>query len=154
MSAQIEAVVPGAVIEEHTYAGELTVEVRADRILEAVRALKDGATQFSRLSGVTCADFPDEPSRFRLAYHLHSLQSGRRVRLRIWAGGLNPEVDSVTSVWPGAEWQEREVYDQFGVRFHGNPDLCRILNPLDWDGHPLRRDYPIGGEAVEFTDAV
>ena len=71
-----------------------------------------------------------------------------------WAGGLDPQIDSVTSVWPGADWQEREVFDQFGVRFHGHPDLCRILNPLDWDGHPLRRDYPIGGEEVQFTDAV
>jgi hypothetical protein len=82
------------------------------------------------------------------------LRPGGRVRLRAWAGGLDPEIESVTSVWPGANWMEREVYDQFGVRFAGHPDLCRILNPLDWDGHPLRRDYPIGGEEVQFTDAV
>ena len=88
----------------------------------------------------------DAPKAARLVRHLD--------RLRAWAGALSPEIDSVTSVWPGADWMEREVYDQFGVRFEGHPDLCRILNPLDWDGHPLRRDYPIGGEEVQFTDAV
>jgi len=122
--------------------------------VEACRALRDGPSQYVLLSDITCADFPDEPGRFRLAYELTSLATGARVRLRTWAGALDPEIESVTSVWPGANWMEREVYDMFGVRFNGHPDLCRILNPLDWDGHPLRRDYPIGGEEVQFSDAV
>lgn len=154
VSAQIELASPGAVVGEHEHLGELTVEVQRERIVEACRALRDGPSQYVLLSDVTCADFPDEPGRFRLAYQLTSLATGARVRLRAWAGALDPEIESVTSVWPGANWMEREVYDQFGVRFAGHPDLCRILNPLDWEGHPLRRDYPIGGEEVQFSDAV
>ena len=128
-------------VQEFEDHGELTVEVRADRILEAARALKNGPSQFTLLSGVTCADFPDEPGRFRLAYHLRSVQTGGRVRLRAWAGGLDPQIDSVTSVWPGADWQEREVFDLYGVLFDGHPDLRRILM---WDGfkdYPMRKDY-------------
>jgi len=154
VSAQIEQASPGAVVAEHIHVGEHTIEVHRERIVGACRALRDGPGQYRLLSDITCADFPDEPGRFRLAYHLTSLAAGARVRLRAWAGALHPEIDSVTGVWPGANWMEREVYDQFGVHFAGHPDLCRILNPLDWEGHPLRRDYPIGGEEVQFSDAV
>lgn len=154
VSAQIESATPGSVVAQSDHLGELTVEVRRERVVEACRALHDGPGQYLLLSDVTCADFPDQPGRFRLAYHLTAIPGGERVRLRAWAGALDPEVESVTSVWPGANWMEREVFDQFGVRFAGHPDLCRILNPLDWDGHPLRRDYPIGGEDVVFSDAL
>jgi NADH-quinone oxidoreductase subunit C len=147
----IESACPGAVVGEHEGAGELTVEVRPDRVAEVARHLKGS---FALLSDLTCADFPEEPGRFRLAYSLFSLESGTRLRLRVWAGAEDPRVDSVTAVWPTADWHEREVYDMFGVRFRGHPDLARIMMPLDWEGHPLRRDYPIGGEEVEFTDAV
>lgn len=154
VTAQIEAAAPGAVVQEILRLGELTVEVERTRIVEVARALRDGPSAYVLLSDLTCADYPDEPGRFRLAYHLTSVQSGSRVRLRVWAGAPDPEVESVTSVWPTANWHEREVFDMFGVRFTGHPDLCRILLPLDWEGHPLRRDYPIGGETVQFTDAV
>ena len=108
---------------------------------------------FVLLSDLSCADFPEHPERFRLAYHLFSMESGSRLRLRVWAGA-DPEVESVTGVWGTANWHEREVYDMFGVRFRNHPDLARILMPLDWEGHPLRRDYPLGGEEVQFTDEV
>lgn len=140
-----------AEIEAH---GELTIEIPADRLLEVARFLVGPPASFRLLSDVTCADFPEERGRFRMAYHLYSLESATRVRLRVWAGAENPEVPSVTGVWPTANWHEREVYDMFGVRFTGHPDLARILMPDDWVGHPLRRDYPIGGEEVTFTDAV
>ncbi|MGD9696647.1 MAG: NADH-quinone oxidoreductase subunit C [Thermoleophilia bacterium] len=154
VGATIEAGVPGAVAGEILHAGELTVEVARDRILEVARFVAGAPLSFALLSDLTCADFPEEPERFRLAYHLMSLESGQRLRLRVWAGADEPEVDSVTSVWGTADWHEREVYDMFGVRFRNHPDLTRILMPLDWEGHPLRRDYPLGGEEVEFTDAV
>jgi NADH-quinone oxidoreductase subunit C len=150
----IESACPGAVVGEAEHVGELTVEVHRDRILEVARHVKGPPLSFALLADVTCADFPEEPGRFRLAYSLFSLESGARLRLRVWAGADEPEVDSVTSVWSTANWHEREVYDMFGVRFRGHPDLARILMPLDWVGHPLRRDYPLGGEEVEFTDAV
>jgi NADH-quinone oxidoreductase subunit C len=144
--------VPGAVTAEVEHRGELTLEVPRERLLEAARHLAGPSLAFAMLSDLTCADFPEAPERFRLAYQLYSLESGGRVRLRVWAGA-EPEVESVTSVWPTANWHEREVFDMFGVRFRNHPDLTRIMMPLDWEGHPLRRDYPLGGEEVEFSDA-
>ena len=154
ISIVLAASCPGAVVTEIEAFGELTVEIARDRLLEVARALSGPPTAFRLLSDVTCADFPDEPGRFRLAYSMYSFESGARLRLRVWAGAEDPEVDSVTSVWPTANWHEREVYDLMGVRFRGHPDLARIMMPDDWVGHPLRKDYPLGGEEVTFSDAV
>jgi NADH-quinone oxidoreductase subunit C len=150
----IESSVPGAVLDEVDHAGELTVEIAPERLLEVARFVKGPPLSFVLLADLSCADFPEEPGRFRVAYHLFSLESGQRLRLRVWAGADEPALDSVTGVWRTADWHEREVWDMFGVRFRGHPDLARILMPLDWEGHPLRRDYPLGGEDVQFTDAV
>lgn len=154
VASTVEAACPGAVVAEFEHRGETTLEIAPERLLEVATHLKTGPLAFLLLSDLTCADFPEEPGRFRVAYHLFSLASGRRLRLRVWAGAENPEIDSVTPVWGTANWHEREVYDMFGVRFRNHPDLARILMPLDWEGHPLRRDYPLGGEEVAFTDAV
>jgi NADH-quinone oxidoreductase subunit C len=153
----LDAAVPGAARSEIEHRGEITIEVEPDRLLAAARFLASPPQSFALLSDLTCADFPEGDGaggRFRLAYHLYSLDSGARLRLRVWAGAEDPEVDSVTGIWATANWHEREVYDMFGVRFRGHPDLTRILMPLDWEGHPLRRDYPIGGEEVQFSDAT
>jgi NADH-quinone oxidoreductase subunit C len=152
--AAIASAVPGSVVDEVEHVGELTLEIAPGRLLEVARFVKGPPLAFVLLSDLTCADVPEEPGRFRVAYHLFSLESGRRLRLRVWAGADEPEIDSVTSVWRTANWHEREVWDMFGVRFRNHPDLARILMPLDWEGHPLRRDYPLGGEEVEFSDAV
>ena len=154
ISLVIAATCQGAVIAEHEAHGEVTVEIAKEQLLDVARVLAGPPTAFRLLSDITCADFPDEPGRFRLAYHLYSLESGRRLRLRVWAGAEEPEVDSVTTVWPTANWHEREVYDLMGVRFRMHPDLARIMMPDDWEGHPLRKDYPLGGEEVTFSDAV
>lgn len=154
----IDAACPGAVVDEWEGPGdERTIEIGADRIVEVCRFLKGEPASFRLLSDLTCADFPEgdgRGNRFRLAYQLFSLESGERLRLRVWADAGAPEVDSVTGVWRTADWHEREVWDMFGVRFRGHPDLSRILMPFDWEGHPLRRDYPLGGEEVQFSDAV
>jgi NADH-quinone oxidoreductase subunit C len=120
--------------------GELTIEVRPERLLDVARFLAGPPALFAMLSDVSCADFPDTPGRFRLAYQLFSLESGARLRLRVWAGE-EPEVDSVTPVWRTADWHEREVYDLSGVWFTGHPDLRRILLYDEFKGHPLRKDY-------------
>jgi NADH-quinone oxidoreductase subunit C len=155
--ATIEGAVPGSVTDEVVHAGETTIEVDPGRLLEVARFVKGPPLSFVLLSDVSCADIPEDPRRFRVAYHLFSLESGTRLRLRAWADpGQDdaPELESVVGVWATANWHEREVYDMFGVRFRNHPDLARILMPLDWEGHPLRRDYPLGGEEVQFTDAV
>jgi len=105
----------------------------------------DSDLAFTYLSDVTGVDrFPIEP-RFELNYHLLSLSKRERVRLRVRVSGQDPVIDSVVSVWPTANWHEREIFDLFGVRFDGHPNLKRLFLPEDWEGYPLRKDYPVEG---------
>jgi NADH-quinone oxidoreductase subunit C len=125
---------------------ELTIHVDRPFIREACVILRDfEANPFDFLSDVTCVDwYPAEP-RFEVVYHLLSIPQKDRVRLKVKLSGADPSVESVTSVWPAANFFEREVFDLFGVRFQGHPYLRRILMPEDWEGHPLRKDYPVEG---------
>jgi NADH-quinone oxidoreductase subunit C len=127
--------------------GELTVEIAPEKLVAACLFLKRDL-QFERLSTVTAVDrYPSSP-RFELVYHLHSIARNERLRLKCRIGGENPEIDSATAVWRSANWYEREVFDLFGVHFRNHPDLRRILMPDDWEGHPLRKDYPVTGVQV------
>ena len=111
----------------------------------AERLRDDPSLQFNLLSDLTCVDrFPAEP-RFELNIQLLSIPYCSRLRLRVRVPGAGAAVESLVPVWPGANWMEREVFDLFGVRFEGHPDLRRILLPEDFEGHPLRRDYPVEG---------
>jgi NADH-quinone oxidoreductase subunit C len=85
-------------------------------------------------------------------YHLHSTSTRKRVRIKCRLPGANPEIDSVTSVWRGANWYERETFDMFGIGFRNHPNLVRILMPVDWDGHPLRKDYPVHGYKYGYSN--
>jgi NADH-quinone oxidoreductase subunit C len=125
---------------------ELTIVIERSFIREVCTLLRDDAEcPFNSLSGVTCVDWhPSEP-RFEVIYHLLSLAKKERVRLKVRLSESSPVVESITSVWPSANYFEREVYDMFGVRFTGHPYLRRILMPEDWEGHPLRKDYPVEG---------
>ena len=126
---------------------ELTLEIAPHRIASVCGFLKHDQA-FVRLSAVTAVDrYPAEP-RFEIVYHLHSIDRNERLRLKCRIGGEKPEIESVTSVWRSADWYEREVFDLFGVVFTGHPDLRRIMLPDDWEGHPLRKDYPITGSRV------
>jgi len=137
---------PKAVTEVIQFRRETTVVVPRELLRGAAeRCRQDAALQFNLLSDATCLDrFPIEP-RFELNYHLVSIPRRDRVRLRVRLSGNDPVVDSLIPVWPGANWLEREVFDLFGIRFTGHTDLRRILLPEDWEGHPLRRDYPVEG---------
>ena len=126
---------------------EVTLEISPARINSVCGYLKFDQ-HFARLSSVTAVDrYPAEP-RFEVIYHLQSIERNLRVRLKCRVGGDNPQIESVTSVWRGANWYEREVFDLFGIRFLGHPDLRRIMMPEDWEGHPLRKDYPVTGSRV------
>ncbi|HTP31059.1 MAG TPA: NADH-quinone oxidoreductase subunit C [Candidatus Acidoferrales bacterium] len=127
--------------------GELTLEIAAGKITSICGFLKYDQ-QFVRLSTVTAVDwYPAEP-RFEVVYHLHSVERNQRVRLKCRLHGEDPVIESVTSVWRGADWYEREVFDLFGIRFLNHPNLRRIMLPDDWEGHPLRKDYPVTGSRV------
>jgi NADH-quinone oxidoreductase subunit C len=127
--------------------GELTLEIEPSQIVAVCAKLKQ-EMDFIRLSTVTAVDrYPIEP-RFEVVYHLHSLSRNERLRLKVRVGGDKPAVDSVTSVWRAANWYEREVFDLFGIYINNHPDLRRIMMPDHWEGHPLRKDYPITGARV------
>ncbi len=126
---------------------ELTLEIDPAQIVNVCRKLK-GEQSYVRLSTVTGVDrFPEKP-RFEVVYHLHSIERNERLRLKCRISGENPEIDSVTGVWRSANWYERETFDLFGIRFRNHPDLTRIMMPDDWEGHPLRKDYPVTGNRV------
>ena len=127
--------------------GELMLTIAAPKIVSICGFLKYDQ-KFVRLSTVTAVDrYPAEP-RFEVVYHLHSVEQKQRVRLKCAVHGADPVIESVTSVWRGANWYEREVFDLFGIRFLQHPDLRRILMPDDWEGYPLRKDYPITGTRI------
>ena len=121
---------------------ELTIEVDRSYVREACAILKP---DFNFLADVTCTDwYPAEP-RFHISYHLLSHRLKERVRLKVKVSGDDAVVESIFSVWPACNFFERELFDLFGIRFLGHPNLRRILMPEDWDGHPLRKDYPVEG---------
>ena len=143
------------VIEKGVTARDQWVTVPAGRIRDALSTLKgDG---YRLLVFLTCVDHlvdasREFPERFEIVYQLRDLEKPADIRVRAFIGGEPPRIDSVHDLFPPANWEERETYDMFGVVFTDHPDLTRILMPDDWVGHPLRRDYPVGGEVVEFSE--
>ena len=134
----------GAVQSARFDRDELTIFIARESIREAVARLKaQGLVDF--LSDLTCADFYPREPRFEMAYHLLSMKHKERVRLKVRLSGDDPTLESITAVWPSANFFERELFDLFGIRFLGHPYLRRIMMPEDWEGHPLRKDYPVEG---------
>jgi NADH-quinone oxidoreductase subunit C len=157
------------IAERGVSAGDEWITVAPDRVREALAALK--ADGFRLLVFLTCVDHLADPSpaspdlpakrggasrewpaRFEIVYQLRNLETREQLRVRSFVDGDPPRIDSVWDIFPPANWDERETYDLFGIVFNEHPDLTRILMPDDWVGHPLRRDYPVGGEPVEFSE--
>lgn len=134
---------PDAIHSTKSFRNETTIAVRASELVRLCRFLKeDPDLAYDFLSDLTAVDRLHEHTRFEVIYHLYSLQFKRRVRLKVQVQE-GDSVPSVTPVWGTANWHEREVYDMFGTRYEGHPDLRRILMPEEWEGHPLRKDYPV-----------
>ncbi len=142
---------PEAVEEAQVFRGELTIHIRAHRLRAVCEFLRDeGDLSFKYLADLTAVDhFPSEP-RFETVYHLLSIETSERLRLKVRIGGENPQVDSMVPIWPAATVFECEVFDLFGIHFMGHPDLRRILLPEEWEGHPLRKDYPVQGSITQW----
>lgn len=125
---------------------ELTLDIDPAQIVAVCGYLKSEG--FTRVSSVTCVDWHPRPKqRFEIVYLLQNTTTWERLRLKC---GVDEAIDSVTGVWAGANWYEREIFDMFGVKFNGHPDLKRILMPDDWVGHPLRKDYPVHGYKYSY----
>ncbi len=125
--------------------GTPTFIVPAEEIVDVLRHLRDEG-RFTMLEDVTAIDwYPREP-RYQVVYNMIALEREKVIRIKVELSGENPTIPTVTNLWPGANWYEREVFDLFGIDFEGHPDMRRIEMPDDWDGHPLRKDYPITGK--------
>jgi NADH-quinone oxidoreductase subunit C len=134
---------PGALVDAKFDRGELTLTIAAEEIHAAAVAVQ--AAGYNFFEDMTAVDwFPSSP-RFQLSYHILSHSYKEYIRLRVLVDGPDAAVETMTTVWPAANYYEREVFDLFGIRFGGHPNLRRILMPDDWEGHPLRKDYPVEG---------
>jgi len=144
--ATLTPLVTGASFEVGASVDFATVYVSADRLLETCIVLRDAPSlRFNVLVEVTAADYFPRAPRFEVVYHLLSIPRKERLRLKVRLAGGDASLESVTSVWPAADFFEREVFDLFGVRFEGHPDLRRILTDYGFIGHPFRKDFPISG---------
>ena len=141
--AALQGALPDALLDAKLDRGELTLKIARDHIRAAAALVQKAGYNF--LEDVTCVDYyPVEP-RFQVIYHILSHGLKARVRLAVPVDSLEPEIDSITPIWPSADFYEREVFDLFGIRFAGHPNLRRIMMPDEWEGYPLRKDYPVEG---------
>lgn len=133
------------------FRGEVRLVVAADKIIETCRVLRD-EFGFKFLAHITAVDYwPEDNPRFHVIYNLVCSEDGRRILLRVPVAGSAAQLPTLEKIFINANWYEREVFDMFGVRFEGHSDLRRIIMPFDWVGHPLRKDYPLGYEEVQFS---
>ncbi len=139
----------GSMVEE--FRGEVHVFIKPEQIVDALTLLRN-TYSFELMSTLTAVDYwPQETPRFHLIYQMTSLSNNLSVQIRVPVDGANLKVPTVTRVYANANWREREIFDLFGVEFEGHPNLTRILLPLDFVGHALRKDYPLGYEEPQFT---
>ena len=144
-AGRVLVALPGAIVEARFAFGELTLIAEPQRVLEVLTYLRDDpSAQFINFTDISGADYPDREQRFEIIYLLLSPKLNQRVRVKISTDEATP-VPSAVSVFPAADWFEREVYDFFGVLFEGHPDLRRILTDYGFEGHPLRKDFPMTG---------
>jgi NADH-quinone oxidoreductase subunit C len=156
LAARLEAEFPGAIVESTQGLDMPCLRVLAGMAVPVCRWLRDAKDcRFALLSDLTCVDFLDRDPRFDIVYHLYSFESHSYIRVKTSVPAEPAKCPTMTDVWPGADWLEREVYDMFGIEFTGHPDLRRILTPEGWAYYALRRDFPLHGPGmVKLYDSV
>jgi NADH-quinone oxidoreductase subunit C len=133
------------------FAGETSLILAEEKISDAARAIHD-EFGFDLLSSVTAVDYwPEENPRFHLCYRFTSISNKQGLNVRVPVTGISPKAPTLENIYSNANWHEREIYDLFGIKFEGHSDLRRIMMPADWEGHPLRKDYPLGYEEPQFS---
>jgi NADH-quinone oxidoreductase subunit C len=152
--AAARAAVGDALIEARDLVGEITLIVKREEIANVLKLLRDTpGLEYQQLMEIAGVDYPDRPERFEVVYHLLSLTTNRRIRVKVLTDEVTP-VPTVTGLWPVAGWLEREVFDMYGVGFSGNPDLRRILTDYGFEGHPQRKDFPLTGHIeLRYSEA-
>lgn len=151
-TAALQRKYPHVIRQVVSFRGDTTLVVEANALLDVCRLLRhDPAMDYSFLVDLAAVDYHPHEPRFGVSYLLHALKHNVRLRLRVLLPGQGPRLPSVSGIWPAAEWMEREAFDLMGIEFAGHPDLRRILMPADWEGHPLRKDYALGYEEVQFS---
>lgn len=157
VKALVEAGYGQEIVSSKRFRGQDFLVVRKERIVGLLTVLRDHTelayTLVSDIFGVDLLGFETEP-RFEVVYSLYSLKTNHRIVVKAQVSEDDPAIETTSGVWPAAEWAEREIYDLFGISFQNHADLRRILMPDDWVGHPLRKDFPLGGEEVEFSHNV
>lgn len=145
---------PSDVLDAVSFREQVSITVKRDRIIDICRYLReDPDILMDYLSDLCGVDFQDKRLRFEVVYNLYSLKHRCKIRIKALIPGDDPSIESVVSLWNGANWHEREVYDMYGIVFKGHPDLRRILMPEDWEGFPQRKDYPLKGpEDREYSE--
>jgi len=135
-----------------SHAGQAWLDVKRDRIVDILKTLRDEGG-YDLLSDLTAVDYLNQgmPERYCVVYNLYSVKDNVRTRVKAWVPEADPLIDSVSALWRAAPWAEREVWDFFGIRFKGHPDLKRIQLPENYEGHPLRKDYPLTGRGERMN---
>ncbi len=135
------------ILETEEFCKQVTLYVKKEGLKRILRYLKE-ERGFYHLQDLCGVDYFGQTPRFCVVYHIYNIDERIGLRLKVFISEESPEVDTITDLWSGANWHERECFDMFGIRFKGHPDLRRILMPEDWDGHPLRKDYPLRGKEM------
>jgi NADH-quinone oxidoreductase subunit C len=147
VAEKLEKEFGASVSEQH---GDVSLTISPDNLVAAIQRVQ--SLGFDLLSAMTAVDYwPQENPRFHVLYQFTSVAKNLRMGLRVPVPGINPSLPTVSHIYRNANWRERELWDMFGIRFEGHPDLRRILMPADWEGYPLRKDYPLGYEEPQFT---
>ncbi|MCU0496633.1 MAG: NADH-quinone oxidoreductase subunit C [Anaerolineae bacterium] len=147
---------PDVIQEVIEFRDEVTIVIDSEQIVRVMQFLRDTTGLiYNFLSDISAVDYyPDyghRPGRFAVAYHLYSLLYNRRLRIKAYVQEESPSLPTIIQIWPAANWLEREIMDMMGIIFEGHPDPRRLLMPDDWNGHPHRRDYPLGYETIQFS---
>ncbi len=150
--AKLQRELGESVLSVEEFRGQISATLDREVIVNACQMLRDDPElDFNFLAALTAVDYwPSEP-RFKIVYQLYSLVNKEFIGLRVPLSSESPEVSTIENIYPNANWHEREVFDMFGVTFKDHSDQRRIIMPYDWEGHPLRKDYPLGYEEVQFT---